>query len=357
MNAAPASPTTTWPVYGHTWAVHLLQQTLTTDAASGPRRVGPSHAYLFLGIQQVGKTTLARAFATALLCTAGGATPCGHCRACMLMARGSHPDFHLVQPTNKDGGVDRDGGELRAERANDLVHDAALRPLEGQWRIFLIQDMHLANASFSNKILKTLEEPPPQTILLLTAADRKRVLPTIASRCQVLELRPLDRPTVAQALLASGAATAEEADLLARLANGRMGWALEQAQHPERRSERLTQLATLRRLLDANRIDRLDYAASLVSKRERDNRELFGMLGLWTTWWRDVMLVQAGCDDAVSNADQLDELRRQAAGLDSRQVRTALQTLQQIDGYLHHTVNARLALEVLMLKLPKMEGS
>jgi DNA polymerase-3 subunit delta' len=275
----------------------------------------------------------------------------------MLMERGGHPDFHLIQPTNKDGAVDRDDGELRTDRANDLVHDAALRPLEGKWRIFLIQDMHLANASFSNKILKTLEEPPPQTILLLTATDRKSVLPTIASRCQVLELRALDRAAVERALQEGGHASAEEADLLARLANGRMGWALQQVQHPERRSERLEQLETLRRLLGADRIARLDFAASLVTKRDRDNRELFGMLALWTTWWRDVMLVQAGCDDAVSNADQLAEVRRQAAAVDGNTVRAALQTLQQIDGYLHHTVNARLALEVLMLKLPKLEGS
>nr|MBP6440524.1 hypothetical protein [Caldilineaceae bacterium] len=154
-----------------------------------------------------------------------------------------------------------------------------------------------------------------------------------------------------------GHASIEEADLLARLANGRMGWAMDQLQHPGRRSERIEQLETLRRLLGADRIARLDYAASLVTKRERDNRELFGMLALWTAWWRDVMLVQAGCDDAVSNADQLPEVRRQAAAIDGGAVRAALQTLHQIDGYLHHTVNARLALEVLMLKLPKLEGS
>lgn len=356
MSTVPAFPTDDWPVYGHGWAVHLLQQALAAGDTAA-RRSGPSHAYLFLGVQQVGKTTLARAFATALLCTGGGAAPCGRCRACMLMARGSHPDFHLVQPTNKEGAIDRDGGELRTERANDLVHDAALRPLEGRWRIFLLQDMQLANASFSNKILKTLEEPPPQTILLLTATDRKGVLPTIASRCQVLELRPLDRATVAQALEQGCGASPADAELLARLANGRMGWALDQLHHPERRSERTQHLETLRRLLGADRIERLTFAASLAAKRDRDNRELFGMLALWTAWWRDVMLVQAGCDDAVSNADQLGEVHRQAAAIDGGAVRSALQTLQQIDSYLHHTVNTRLALEVLMLKLPKLEGS
>lgn len=356
MEAVPDLPTNRWPVFGHAWAVHLLQQTLMPPTAAS-QRAGPSHAYLFLGMQQVGKTTLARAFAAALLCTAGGLAPCGQCRACMLMRRGSHPDFHLIQPTSREGAVDRDNGELRTDQANALVHDAALRPLEGRWRIFLVQDMHLANASFSNKILKTLEEPPPQTILLLTATDRQEVLPTIASRCQILELRPLDRAGVAAALQDDGAAGAAEADLLARLANGRMGWALDQLRQPERRKERTERLDTLHRLLGADRIERLDFAAALAAKRDRDNREMFGMLALWTAWWRDVMLVQAGCEDAISNVDQIDALRSHAAALDSGAVRAALQTIRQIEGYLHHTVNVRLALDVLMLKLPRLEGS
>ncbi len=125
--------------------------------------------------------------------------------------------------------MDRFDGELRAEQAVALIRDAMLRPVEGRYRIFLLQDIHTANASFANKILKTLEEPPSHTILLLTATDRQSVLPTIVSRCQVLELRPLDRLAVVDALQAGWAVDGEQAALLARLSNGRLGWAVEQS--------------------------------------------------------------------------------------------------------------------------------
>ncbi|NJN84531.1 MAG: hypothetical protein HC802_21110, partial [Caldilineaceae bacterium] len=146
-----------WAIYGHEWAVRLLQRVIpsTQHDQTLPPRYGPRHAYLFLGSAQIGKTTLARSFAAALLCT-GDQPPCGTCRSCSLLAHGNHPDFHLVQPLDRDGGVDRANGLLRAEQAAELIHAAALRPLEGRYRIFLLQDAHLANDTFANKLLKTL---------------------------------------------------------------------------------------------------------------------------------------------------------------------------------------------------------
>jgi DNA polymerase-3 subunit delta' len=78
------------------------------------------------------------------------------------------------------------------------------------------------------------------------------------------------------------------------------------------------------------------------------------MLELWTTWWRDVLLTQVGCPEACCNVDQQAEIARHAAGLESNTVREYLHTLHRIEGYLHHTVNTRMALDVLLLRLPQM---
>ena len=142
-----------------------------------------------LGPRHVGKTTLARTFAKALLCVDPFVRPCGKCRSCQLIERGSHPDFRLIQPTDKDGALDRSDGTLRAEQATEIVRDVALRPLEGAYKIFLLQDMDAAHPAFANKLLKTLEEPPNRVILLVTAADRSLVLPTILSRCQIFDFK------------------------------------------------------------------------------------------------------------------------------------------------------------------------
>ena len=272
------------------------------------------------------------------------------------MAQGAHPDFRFLQPTakaDKEFVVDRQKGELRAEQAETLIRDVALRPMEGTRKVFLIQDMHLANPTFANKILKTLEEPPAHAVIVVTARHRSEVLPTIASRCQVLELRPLDRPVMVEALQEGWQASVEEAELLARLAGGRLGWAVDQLRHPERREERTQSLEALWRLLAADRLERLRFASELAA--QRDNQRTFSLIEIWTSWWRDVLLVQSACDDACSNIDQRTRLTEHAHVLEPGVVHAYLLTLKRIEGYLRHTVNTRLALDVLMLKLPQTQ--
>lgn len=334
-----------WPVVGHQWAVELLYP-LAQIGSTGLR-----HAYLLLGPPQIGKSTLAWAFGSALLCTDSGSRPCGKCRSCQLMAKGGHPDMRLIQPTDREGNVDRANGILRVEAAEAIVHEAMLRPLEGKYKYILIQDAQRANDSFANKLLKTLEEPPPHVILCLTANDRADLLPTIVSRCQTLELRPLPVELIARSLESRGAADTTEAQLLARLSNGRFGWALAQLQGKQNRQQREEDLHSLWQLTRASRVERLSFSQSLSGNRE--NERLFGLLALWSGWWRDVLLAQAGCLDACNNIDHQTEIQRDAQGCAPSDVQAFLYTLRRIEGYLHHTVNTTLALDVLLLQLPR----
>lgn len=357
------TPTATvhpWPVYGHQWAVQLLQRAVASAGRRGAHDGapnGPHHAYLFTGPAQVGKTTLARAFAQALLCERPEAAPCGECRACRLVQAGSHPDFRLIQPTkkakekDKELVVDRVDGELRRDQVAEIIADAATRPAVGRFKFFLVQDFHAANATFANRLLKTLEEPPAHVVLCLTATGRSALLPTIVSRCQVVELRPVDRATICRALEQGWGAQPAEADLLARLANGRLGWAVRQLQDGKGTNKRKEDLEALWSLVSAGRIERLAFAERLA--KNADSRALFGLVELWTGWWRDVLLTQQGLAGPVNNTDKKEEIAIHAQGLDPQTVRAYLDTLQRIEGYLHHTVNTRAALDVLLLRLPR----
>ncbi len=343
-----------WPIYGHTAATQFLQHLVQPirEHVTSQQSAALRHAYLLFGPQQVGKRTLAHIFARAALCTDAHQRPCGQCRSCQLMARDNHPDFRVIQPVDKNGAVDRNGGMLRVEQAAEIIHDVALRPMEGQYKVFLIQDMHLANDGFANKLLKTLEEPPAFALFCVTALDRHDLLATIVSRCQVLELRPIATETMVDALIQQWQVDSAEAALLARLASGRLGWAVSQAQQPDKGEQRLSQLQTLWQMSAADPVDRLLFAEK--SATTFTSRHLFEMIDLWMTWWRDVLLVQSGCPDTCCNIDQTVVLQRQAEAVSSKTVRDYLRTLQRIETYLHHTVNTRLALEVLLLKLPSI---
>ena len=332
------------PVVGHQWAVELLQNSIQHDTLR--------HAYLFVGAAQLGKSTLARSFGQTLLCTeAAAGHACGNCRACRLLQNGGHPDFQLLPPTDRDGQPDRENGLHRAEQAADIIRQALLHPMEGRYKVFLIQDAHKANASFANKLLKTLEEPPAHVILCLTAQDRSTLLPTIVSRCQVLALRPLGEQTIEDALRARWGASPQQAALLARLANGRLGWAVEQLNEAEPLADRSQRLTELRELSRSRRVARLAFSQKLAAARSQT--PLFPLLALWTGWWRDVMLAQSGCLEQCANVDLLDVLADTAGDFRQADVQAYLHTLSRIEGYLQHTVNTGLALDVLLLQMPR----
>ncbi len=347
-SSPPASALTTqhtWPIYGHKWAVASLARGL--GAAGGLRQ-----AYLFLGPRQVGKSTLVRAFATALFCT-GATKPCGSCRSCERMAHHSHPDFHLIAPL--DAGeppkIDRTTGKLYQEQAEELAKAAWLRPFEGSWKLFHIQDAQKATSDrFLNLLLKTVEEPPDSTIICISAIDRASVLPTIVSRCQVLELRPLDHAAMTGALVEGWQVPSEQAALLARLSAGRLGWAVDQAQRPGMWQERETRLEQLWALMRADRNARLALSEQLAGR----NAQLYAMLELWSSWWRDIMLVQAGGGDACCNTDFRLILDQQAAAFAPEQVQHYIRTMRRVEQSLRTNVNARLALDVMLLRLPHL---
>jgi DNA polymerase III subunit delta' len=209
----------------------------------------------------------------------------------------------------------------------------------------------LAHASFSNKILKTLEEPPEHVVICVTATDRTALLPTIVSRCEVLDMRPLPVAATKEALIQGWDADPQRAELLARLCNGRFGWAVRQLEDEAGESTRLQTLDDLQRLVVANRVERLHFAEQTATSR--DNLRLFSMLELWVTWWRDVLLAQHGCVDAISNLDQQAEVAQHAAELPVASVQRHLETLRRVEQYLHHTVNTRLALDALLLDIPR----
>lgn len=330
-----ATYNTDWGVTGHEWAVTHLARSLANDRLR--------HAYLITGPSGVGKTTLALGLACAANCLSD-TRPCGQCRACRLILAGNHADVSLIRAEDKT---------LKIEQIRDMQHTLALRPVEGRYRIVILENFHDASGGAADALLKTLEEPPPSVILILTAERADGLLPTIRSRCQPLALRPLPAGVVRAELEKRGLADGEHALLLAQLSGGRLGWALHAASDASDLSERTTVLDTLEAVVSAERIGRFQIAAKLAEPKDAKER-MPEIMALWQSYWRDVLLLVSAAPVEIVNRDRRHTLEQLAASLHIDDVTRVLAGIRRTSRYLEQNVSMRLALEVLMLDFPRL---
>lgn len=239
-----------------------LGQPAALAAVRAQLAVGMAHAVLLAGPSGVGKTTLAFDIAAALLCTAEdpGTRPCRACRGCRMVDHGNHPDLHQLAPTGAGGMISIGGRGERGVR--DLISDLALLPVEGGARVAIVEAAQRMSEDAQSALLKTLEEPPAGTTILLCADDEERLLPTIRSRCMRIRLGTLGIRDVEAVLVSRGVADAPTAARLARITDGRPGPAIAYALAPAAATIRAEVARTLLDLLEAS------VAARLTGVRE-----------------------------------------------------------------------------------------
>jgi DNA polymerase III subunit delta' len=326
---------TGWDVIGHGQAAEALLARLASGRAS--------HTYLFTGIESLGKTLMALRLAQALNCT-GETPPCRSCRACDLTERGQHPDVTVVEP---------DGATIRIEPIRDLISSLTLRPLEARTRVGIILNADKLTPSAADALLKTLEEPPETARLLLTAQEIESLPLTIASRCQVIALKPVPVADIETALVERLSMPPDQARVLARLSAGRPGWALTAAAQPDIMVRRAELLDGLLGALRSNRGGRFAFSELIASRPN----ELPLVLDLWRSWWRDVLLLAEGSPVEPVNVDQLAILSEVADAAGREGARAALEVVHHTATLLADTnANARLALDVMLLKWPYLPG-
>lgn len=340
-----------WDVIGHEWAVAQLRTSIRngTDA----------HAYLIVGPPGLGKRLLALRIAQALNCERSAGDPCRECRACRRIERGIHPDVRTASmETQAAVGKAEEAArqkELKIATIREWQHDVHLRPYEGRRRVLILHDAERLSEEAANAMLKTLEEPPPYVTLILVA-DSADLLPTVVSRCRVLRLRPLPRRQVAEALIRRGAPQVE-AETLAALSGGRIGWALQLLETPDALTRRDEQLAALLALHSQGRSAGLRWAEQRAREyRSGDQEVVLAWLELWQSWWRDVLLVAAGSAEGVIHVDRRADLERLALRCPLPQIYAFVTRIGQAAQQLRENANPQLVLENLTLHMPVWES-
>ena len=326
-----------WQVYGHDWAVEHLQKVILFDRVR--------HAYLISGVEAIGKMQLALSFAMALLCEKNkNERPCGECPTCRRVMKENHPD--LLYPRQ-----DEQTGVTKIDAIREVMQQLALAPYDARYRIAIFQNFDQIQPRAQDALLKTIEEPSPQVILLLLANTTETILPTILSRVQHLHLRPVSYQTIESSLEKWGIEP-DTAHLIARLSNGRIGWALEATKDDSILDFRLEMIALLQGLLDENRAGRFKIAEQFGRKFRRDKPGLRLVLQFWLTYWRDILLLVKQSPVKPCNIDQQLALNQLAQSINEAEAKRALTATQNSLRLLNTNANLRQLIEVLLLDYP-----
>jgi len=240
---------------------------------------------------------------------------------------------------------------LKVDQVRALQRSLMLSPYEVKFRVALLLNFQRANANAQNALLKTLEEAPKQVILLLTADSPDNLLPTIASRCEILRLRPVPIEKLQQNLQSRWQYDAEKSALLAHLANGRTGLALRMAADPDLVEKRAAWVDELLRLIPLNIRER--FAAAEPLTKNRDQMRL--ALQAWLSVGRDLLLASNGQESYLTNEDHAADITTLAKKFSGQQLVDLLNSIDHSLEILESNANLKLLLENLLLNIPQIK--
>lgn len=340
----------------------------------------PTHAYLFLGPQGIGKTTVALELAKALNCeNPQGGNACGECAVCHAIEHGNSPDVTVWSPQ---------GQNTKIEQMREMRSQANFKPMRARWKINIVEQADTLNEESANCILKLLEEPPPYLINILIFRNAASILPTIRSRCQMVRFTPVDRVELAQRLAEDYQVPQDEADFLATYSQGRPGMAIGLIGNSDFFDRRNTiihvagmaggknswaalKLAeTLRKVQGGSTAETTDDSeesgdgetpevSSKVAKNakgaaKKNSRDaLIESLDILALWYRDLMLeIMRGDHDLAINSDKTDELALQARRYaHAGRIFSAIEAILQAKRALLGNANPQIVTEALMMRL------
>ncbi len=327
-----------WDLIGHGWAVDTLRRHIAMNAVR--------HAYLFTGPRGMGRATLAAQFAEALVCTQETVPdrPCGQCSACRRAQARNHPDVHWVE----------DEGGLKIDQVRELQRELALAPFEARTRVAIFPDFETSSEEAANALLKTLEEPGPHVVLIITSAMEEALLPTIVSRCEVMALRPMPVHDLAEALEARGTER-EKAIHLAAQSMGRPDLALSMLEHPDLLERRTVLADDGLRMLSLSWTERFEYVQAVNRhKAPADNRrESAEVLEAWLGLWREILHRRYGVEGIPRTPAGELEVSRVAAQVQAGETETVLRAIETGLQRLEGNANPVLTMETVVLSMPR----
>lgn len=314
-------------IIGHDHNIKLLQRSI--------ERGRLHHAYIFSGPGGIGKKLTAISLAKALNCLEMETDSCGRCIPCRKIEAGNHPDVKIVEA---------DGQVIKIDQIRELQRELQFRPFEGKKRVFIIDSADRMGLPASNSLLKTLEEPPKDSVLILVTANFHSLLPTIVSRCQRLSFSSLPIPDVEQMLVEKKGVDAATAHIIAAVSEGSIGDALgeDEASILEERERVFTGFTGLK---DRGMIGIFKQAEEMAK-----DDDLGEMLKVLKVLYRDMAVLKGG-GRGIINSDMVSRIGDEARDMPMDAILNGFDLISETEGLIKRNINKQLALEVMMMRL------
>jgi DNA polymerase-3 subunit delta' len=328
---------------GHERPKALLKASILHDRVA--------HAYLFYGEDGIGKRRAAVRFAQAINCDTDygpdGPDACGACRSCHQIEAHLHPDFLLIEPDQEQANP-----QIKIEQIRELEQQVIYRPLVGRRKVCVIDEADRMTLGAANALLKTLEEPPDHSLLVLVTSRPSALPATVRSRCQGIRFVPPARTQVEAALILKREMPPADARFLAIVTQARIGQALKTDLVATRSQQDEYSALTSAKSLQS--VATLLTAAEALYKSDRAPEALEWI----ARWVRDLILVRIGADpDSFLNLDRLPDLQEAAQGLQLDALLILLEEIDTIQRAATRNLNLQMALETILLRLRDAAGA
>ena len=315
-------------IIGQELAVDLLKR------AIGENRL--AHAYLFIGPEGVGKSLLAKVFAKALNCEKGTPEPCGECIACKKIEGGTHPDVIVLSPEGKSSQIGIDA----IRRTEGTM---SLKPYEGRTKVFIVDGADKMTEEAANSLLKTLEEPPKDTVIVLLASNMFRLQPTIVSRCQKVLFHPLSERAIMKELIERYGLDDKKAGFVSRFSEGRLGRAVEvlEGEAMAKRDRIVDEFLTPKQF---------GYEDTWLYGEPR--QEVNEVLNTLAVYFRDLLVFNLSKDQGLLvNLDKASEIAKDAAKYPVERLEGIIETIADTQERIRRNANIKIALSSMRLNI------
>lgn len=300
-----------------------------------------SHAYIINGEKSSGKEFIAKVFAMALQCEREGDDPCQECRSCKQAQSDNQPD--IIRVTHeKPNTISVD--DIRAQVNNDV----AIKPYSSPFKVYIVNDAEKMTVQAQNAILKTLEEPPEYAVILLLTTNLNSLLPTILSRCVVLNMKPVADDLVKKFLMEQLQVPDYKAEVCVAFARGNVGRAKSLASSEDFENVKAEALSLLKYIQDME----LYEIVAAIKKISEYKLDVNDYLDIMAIWYRDVLLFKATSDaNTLVFRDEIQAIRKVADRSSYEGIENVIKALDKAKNRLKANVNFDLTMELLMMEI------